>query len=156
MSTNEIIKQLNNGLSEKYPGVILAFDKDEMGPPAGKPINIEISGKDFDMLMAMSDSIKRIIDNSKIMGIEGLRLSLDLDKPELSINIDRDKAQRYGLSTAQIAGTIRTALLGKKISDYKIGEDEYPIQLRLAEEYRNNIFKQINRAAYSNASIGSC
>ena len=70
---------------------------------------------------------------------------MDTGKPELLININREKARRFGLSTAQIASTIRTALFGKEISDFKEGEDEYPIQLRLAKKYRNNIASLLNQ-----------
>jgi len=61
------------------------------------------------------------------------------------INVNRDKARMYGLSTGQIAGTIRTALFGKEVSDFKEGEEEYPIQLRLEEQYRYSIPALMNQ-----------
>jgi len=63
----------------------------------------------------------------------------------LLVEINRDKAQRYGLSTLVIASTIRTALFGKEISDFKVGEDEFPIQIRLAEKYRENLSSLMNQ-----------
>jgi multidrug efflux pump subunit AcrB len=82
---------------------------------------------------------------AKIEGIEGLKVDLDLGKPEVIVHINRDKARRFGLSTGQIASTIRTALFGKEVSTYKEGEDEYPIQLRLKDEYRYNIPALLNQ-----------
>ena len=70
---------------------------------------------------------------------EGLKIDLDVGKPEIIVKIDRDKARMFGLSTYQIASTLRTAIFGKELSKFKIGEDEYPIQLRLNENYRNDI-----------------
>lgn len=140
ISTGEIQRQLSEHLLGRYPGVNFKFQQNKMGPPtSGAPINIEIAGDDYDKLITLTDSIQNIIENSDIKGIEGLKMDLDIGKPEMIVSIDRDKARRYGLSTGQIASTLRTALYGKEISDFKVGEDEYPIQLRLMDKYRYNI-----------------
>lgn len=144
-NTSDILKMLNSELLRKYPGVELSFLQNQMGPPTGKAINIEISGPDFEKLLALSDSIETIINASGIEGIEGLKLDLDIGKPELVIEIDRDKARRFGLSTMQIASTIRTSLYGKEISRYKEGEDDFPIQLRYANKYRYNLPTLLNQ-----------
>ena len=121
------------------------IEKNQMGPPTGRPINIEIIGEDFEGLLDLTARIQQYIENSGIEGIEGLKMDLDVGKPELLIQINRDKARRFGLSTAMIAGTIRTALFGKEISDFKVGEEEYPIQLRLDERYRQSIAALLNQ-----------
>ncbi len=145
VNTTQIMKDLSDAILGKYPGIKFTIEKSKMGPPAGKPINIEIAGKDYPTLISLSEKVQHYIDESDIEGIEGLKLDLDVGKPELLINIDRDKARRFGLSTAQIASTIRTALFGKEISDFKVGEDEYPIQLRLAEKYRYSVPSLMNQ-----------
>ena len=61
------------------------------------------------------------------------------------LNIDRDKARRFGLSTYSIASELRTALFGQEISKFKEGEDEYPIQLRLMDNYRYDIDALLNK-----------
>ncbi len=138
VSTRNIMQELSDKLIGRYPGALVSIEKQRNGPPTGKPINLEITGEDFDQLLYLSDTIQNYIDNAHIDGIEGLKIDLDVGKPEIVIHIDRERARRYGLSTGQIAMTIRTALFGKKISDYKIGEDQYPIELRLKKEFRNN------------------
>jgi multidrug efflux pump subunit AcrB len=154
-NTSIILKQFGDSLIDRYPGVQFSIEKQSKGPPAGKPVNIEISGKDFEKLLLLSDNIQDYIEVNNIEGIEGLKIDLDIGKPELLINIDRDKARRFGLSTAQIAMTLRTALFGKEISDFKDGEDEYPVQLRLKKEYRNNISSLLNqRITFRSASTG--
>jgi multidrug efflux pump subunit AcrB len=139
MSTWKAMKDLTDALLGKYPGVELSVEKQSMGPPTGKPINLEISGKDFDQLISLADNIEETINKAGIDGIEGLKLDLDVGKPEAILHIDRERARRYGLSTAQIAMTVRTALFGKEVSKFKEGEDEYSIQLRLKEQYRNEL-----------------
>jgi len=139
----------------RYPGVQFSIDKQMEGPPAGKPVNIEVSGKDFTKLLWLTDTIQDFIEARNIEGIEGLKIDLDIGKPELLIKIDRDKARRFGLSTGQIAMTLRTALFGKEISDFKDGEEEYPVQLRLKKEYRNNIVSLLNqRVTFRSQSTG--
>jgi multidrug efflux pump subunit AcrB len=143
--TSEVLKLLSAELVGKYPGVKISMEKDIMGPPTGKAVNIEISGPDFVRLIDLTQSIQQYIEEADIKGIEGLSIDLDVGSPELLINIDREKVRRFGLSTAQVAGTLRTALFGKEISDFKEGEDEYNIRLRLGSEYRNSISVLINQ-----------
>ena len=145
VNTFDIMTDLSDALIGKYPGIFVSVEKPAEGPPTGKPINIEISGNDYDKLLLLSDSIMQMIDNEHIAGIEGLKLDVKLGSPELLVHIDRDKARRFGLSTGQIAMTIRTALFGKEISGYKSGEDEYPIQLRLKDEYRYDVPSLMNQ-----------
>ena len=155
VNTSDYLKVFADSLIHKYPGVDVTVDRQSNGPPTGKPINLEISGKEFDKLLDLTDSIMVFINNSHIEGIEGLKIDLDIGKPELIVRIDRDKARMFGLSTFQIASTLRTALFGKEISDYKIGEDEFPIQLRLQESYRNDIASLLNqRITFRSASTG--
>jgi len=139
INTSKIMQDISDYLLGKYPGVELEVTKDEKGPPTGKPINIEIIGNDFDKLVYLADTIKNFIELADIDGIEGLKMNISTQQPELLIHIDRDKAQRFGLSTGMISMTLRNALFGKEVSEFKVGEDEYPIQVRLKDEYRYNL-----------------
>ncbi|PID88458.1 MAG: copper transporter [Bacteroidia bacterium] len=143
--TKDIFKKLGEKLVDKWPGVTTTVEKNLVGPPTGKPINIEISGDDFDVLLHYADTLKQMINSMGIPGLEGLKIDIETDKPELIISVDREKAKRFGMATGQIAATIRTALFGKEITDLKIGEEKYPVQIQLASEYRNNIDDLMNQ-----------
>lgn len=145
VNTSMIMKMLSDSLIHKYAGVEFTIEKDRFAPPSGKEINIEVSGKDYEELITLADTMQFIIEQENIDGIEGLKMDLNTGNPEMIITIDRDKARRLGMSTAQIASTIRTALFGKEISDFKVGEDEYPIQLRLKENFRYSIPALMNQ-----------
>lgn len=126
-------------------GVDIQVDKEAGGPPTGKAINIEISGADFDKLVDFSKRFKyTLIDSLNIQGIENLQSNLELNKPEILVDINREKANKEGLSTSQISSAIRTALYGTEVSKYRTADDDYPIQLRLREEYRQNIDQLMN------------
>jgi multidrug efflux pump len=145
INTSKIMKELTDSLTNKYAGVQVTFEKNSMGPPAGKAINIEVSGKDYDKLINVADTMIQIIETAKIPGIENLQMDLDLGMPEMIVTINRDKARRLEMSTAQIASTIRTALFGREISDFKIGEEEYPIQLRSQDKFKNDVSALMNQ-----------
>lgn len=138
VDTNDVMAEIRDAV-QGYPGVNVTVDKDANGPPTGKPVSIEVMGEDLDKLVEISEDMKELINNSGIAGIEQLQLDMKTGKPELLVDIDREKARRFGLSTYTIANEIRTALFGKEISKFKQGEDEYDIQLRLEDKYRYDL-----------------
>ncbi|AKP52618.1 efflux RND transporter permease subunit [Cyclobacterium amurskyense] len=144
INTNEIMEKIRE-LAEGYPGVLMTVGKQQNGPPVGKPVNIEVTGEDFEQLITYVNSMREHINESGIQGIEELKTDLELGNPELIINIDREKARRFGLSTATIANELRTALFGLEVSKFKEGEDDYPIQLRLADKFRYDINALLNK-----------
>jgi multidrug efflux pump len=155
INTFTIMRRLTDSLVGKYPGVNISLEKQREGPPVGYPINIEVSGKQFATLLSLTDTIQQLIKSKNIPGIEGLKIDLDVGKPELLVKIDRDKARRFGLSTGQIGDAIRTALFGKDISDFKEGEDEYKIRMRLDDVFRYNIDDLMNqRITFRSQSSG--
>ncbi|MCK5702944.1 MAG: efflux RND transporter permease subunit, partial [Cyclobacteriaceae bacterium] len=144
VDTRKVMEEIRQELT-KYPGVQITIDKENMGPPVGKPINIEISGENYERLIKVADGVMKTINDENILGIQELKSDLETGKPELLVNIDRDKARRFGLSTYSIASELRTALFGLEVSKFKDGEDEYPIQLRLAKKYRYNLDALMNQ-----------
>ncbi|MEQ6165713.1 efflux RND transporter permease subunit [Ekhidna sp. MALMAid0563] len=145
IDTKEILNEIRDSVGD-YPGVAVTVDQNSDGPPTGKPISIEVSGKEYATLIEITEDMKNLINESGIQGIEKLKTDLQTGKPELVVNIDREKARRFGLSTSSIAMEVRTALFGKEISKYKEGEDDYEIQLRLKDEYRYDIDALMNKS----------
>ncbi len=135
INTTNVMEEIRTATAG-FPGVSITVDKDAAGPPVGKPINIEVSGENLNKLIEITEDMKNFINDAGIAGIEGLQSDLETGKPELLINIDREKARRFGLSTYSISNEIRTSLFGKEVSKYKQGEDDYEIQLRLSDTYR--------------------
>jgi len=154
VSTKNILKELQENITS-FPGVKIEVAQNASGPPTGKPINLEIRGENIDSLLVLSDKLINDIESSSISGIEGLSPDIELAKAELLVNIDRESARRYGVSTAQIASTLRTSVFGKEVSKFKVGEDDYPIMIRLNESYRNNVSDLINqRITFRDQSSG--
>lgn len=131
----EKIREAVKGL----PGVEISVDQEQNGPPVAKPINIEISGENFEELIATSIDLKRYLDSMAVDGVEELKSDLQLNKPEVRIDIDRERANREGISTAQIGMALRNAVFGAEVSRFRDDNDDYPIMLRFQENQRNNI-----------------
>jgi len=121
------------------PGTSVEVAQEDAGPPTDPPVNIEISGDNFDEIAEVATSLYNYLDTNQVHGIENLKMDVDLNSPEITINIDRERATMEGLSTAQVGMEIRTAIFGKEVSKLKDGEDEYKIQLRYSDLMRNNI-----------------
>lgn len=137
-STSRMMQVISETV-EGYPQAKIVVQKNSEGPPVGKPINVELTGENIDSLILYADNIKRMMEEKDIPGVDQLKTDLETGKPELVIDINRDAARRYSISTGQIAQTIRAALFGKEISKLKQGEDDYKIWIRLNKEERNNI-----------------
>jgi multidrug efflux pump len=140
---------------EDFPEASLTFAKDNMGPPTGKPINLEVRGEDYFTLIEEVEKIKKVMENMNLEGVDQLKTDLETGKPMLEVSINQEAARRFGLSTMQIAGTLRTALLGKEISKYKEGEDDYEIQLRFRNKDRYQLENLLNtKITFRNMATG--
>lgn len=138
-STYDAMDSIRNAL-KGYAGVSLVVDRNQDGPPTGKPINLEISGDDKTMreLAIVAEEAWEHLKNLQVPGVEELNMNISSKVQQDIIEVDREASRRYGLSTLDIAQALNTALYGREVSKYKDGEDEYPIVLRFNEEYRND------------------
>lgn len=130
------IEQIRNALY-MVPGGEVKIEKDQTGPPTGPPVNIEISGDDFAKIGNLSEEVKNQIKG--IPGLTDLTDNFDEARPEIKIIVDREKAALYGLNTAMIGATLRTAVNGTTASKIREGKDEYDVTVRLNKEQRNDI-----------------
>jgi multidrug efflux pump subunit AcrB len=143
-STQDFLPKFREALTD-LAGVEIVVDKESNGPPTGKPINIEISGDDLDTLVSIQERVRRLlVDSLKIGGIERLRSDLIRNKPEISVRVDREKANAEGVSTVQIGMALRNALYGAEATKYRTGEEEYPVQLRAREDLRGDASALLN------------
>jgi multidrug efflux pump len=153
-STLEVLNKIRDAV-KGIPGAEITVGQEASGPPTAKPISIEISGDDFEELIATSGRLKRYLDSINIGGVEELKSDLVNIKPEIVIDIDRERANHEGISTAQIGSEIRTAVYGKEISKFKDDNDDYPIQLRYNVGQRSNINQLMNlKISYRDMNMG--
>lgn len=103
----------------------------------GANLLVEVYGWNLEETTAVAEKIKRIAEETP--GSRDVRVSQDMGKPELSIEIDRAKASAMGLSMDEITATVSALFQGDDASQYREGEDEYDITLRLDAPDRASI-----------------
>ncbi len=134
-STFQTLEEVRKA-TEGIAGAELRVAKQQMGPPVGVPVSIEVSGEDYEQLSSLSKAIREKIKN--VQGLVDLKDDYNIGRPEVEIIIDREKAGLFWTSTGQIASTIRAAIAGVEASKYRVGEDEYKIRVRLKEDQRTS------------------
>ncbi|WP_273004913.1 efflux RND transporter permease subunit, partial [Leeuwenhoekiella blandensis] len=128
-----------------FPGASVIVEKDAAGPPVGYPINIEISGEDYEEMLLAAENMRTYIEGLGIGGIEELKLDVNKSKAELGVTVSREKAGQLGISTVAVGQTLRRSVYGEEASTYKEGDDDYEINVRFNEDYRydeNALFNQ--------------
>ncbi len=134
------LARMQQGVGREIAGAEVSVDMPVDGPPQGAPVNIEIVGRDPAVLKDLSDRVLQVLRNAPVgQKLSGLESDLDEARPELAVHVDREKAALYGLSTAQVAGVVRTAIQGTEASRYRTGNDEYDVVVRLAEPWRRDL-----------------
>ena len=74
----------------------------------------------------------------RMPGTADVDTSLEEGKPEVRVNINRDKASDLGVSVGSIATALRTMVGGQVISSYRAGDDRYDVRLRVDKSYRDS------------------
>lgn len=116
------------------PGGKITVAKQEEGPPTGAPINIEISGDDFQVLGDLAKQIRNAI--SRIPYVEDIRDDFVAGTPSVKVVVDRQKAALFGLTTDNIGFALKTAYNGLDVSSFREGDDDYDITVQLPEADR--------------------
>ena len=116
------------------------MDKEQSGPPQKPPVNIEVTGSEnYGELTQQAESLQQFLINKNIEGVQKLKLDVEVNKAEIQIVINREYAKRVGLSTGQIAQSIRTSLFGKDVSTYNFNDEDYDINIRYSEGNRSDV-----------------
>jgi multidrug efflux pump subunit AcrB len=137
------------------PSAEISVGQESNGPPTQSPINIEISGDNFEDLTSTAINLRNYLNDKNIPGVEELKIDIDFSNPEITLEIDRERALMQGISTGQVGLEIRTALFGKEISKLKIGEDEYKIIIRNDASQRKTLSELLNmRITYRDFTSG--
>ncbi len=136
----ESLELMRNTVGQQVAGAEITVEKPQDGPGSGPPVNIELSGEDERVLEDLADQAYRLLANAPVARkLEGLESDLADARPELRIEVDRERAALFGLSTAEVGATVRSAINGTEVSEFRYGEEEYDIVVRLAERYRSNL-----------------
>ncbi len=140
-----LVSQMSDALQKAVPGVNYAFSQyiqdnvQEAASGIDAENAIKIIGPDLDRLHKLSVEISAVL--TKVAGITDVAVPPLVGQPTIRIDIDRDRAARYGLSPGDINATIQAAVGGQAAGDlYENGSDRhFPMLVRLAPQYRQDM-----------------
>ena len=141
LNTSKVKSLIEKSLQGKFHAdITIVVDKEQSGPPQQPPINIEITGStDYSELTKRAEILQQFLIKKSIEGVQRLKLDVEVNKSEIQVDVNREYAKRVGLSTGQIAQSIRTSLFGKDISNYNFNDEDYDINIRYNEKNRRDI-----------------
>ena len=145
---------------EKMPGqnyefsqpIQLRFNELISGVRSG--VAVKIFGDDNNVLSETAKKVSAVLQG--IPGAQEVKVEQTTGLPMLTVNIDRQKAARYGLNTGDVNTVVQAALSGSQATTILEGDRQFALTVRLAPEYRATIDAVRNiRVAYSNANGGN-
>ncbi|MEO5895412.1 MAG: efflux RND transporter permease subunit [Vicinamibacterales bacterium] len=143
-SSELIARDLNRQLTGVLPGVTITtrasggnFQMNRILGNGDSRISLEIRGDDLAAANTLALAAKNVMD--KVPAVRNARVSRDVGRPELAIDVDRPKAALLGLSVTNVANSIRTSVGGTQAAFFREGGNEYPIVVRLREEDRGKV-----------------
>ncbi len=120
-NTDQIIASLRQDTANISGIEKLNFVKLQGGPPQGQDVEVKVKGTHFAQLVEIADLLKATLSN--IDGVEDIRDDFRIGKSELRIYLKPEKAALSGMSTYQVAQTVRTAIEGAKATTYREADE---------------------------------
>ncbi len=115
----------------------LNFITQEGGPPSGQDVEVKVKGPRFEQLTELADTLKASL--SQMDGVYDIRDDFRTGKSELRIYLKPEKAHQYGLTTFQIAQTVRTAIEGAKATTYREADEAIDVIVKYEEDTLGNL-----------------
>jgi len=116
-------------------GARITVAEQQGGPPTGAPINIEIAGDDVRMLGGIARQVRQIV--AGIPHVVDVKDDYMAALPSLQVDIDRQQAALFDLTTNAIGFALKTAYNGLEVSTYREGDEDYDITVKFSEDARN-------------------
>ena len=107
------------------------------GPPQGEDVEVKVKGDRFDKLTELTGVLKTEL--AQLDGVYDIRDDFRIGKSELRIHLKPEKAHQYGLTTFQIAQTVRTAIEGAKATTYREADEAIDVIVKYEKDTLQNI-----------------
>jgi HAE1 family hydrophobic/amphiphilic exporter-1 len=134
-NTEEMMKKVRE-IANAIPGIKARVSPIGIFGGANQtPIQLVVKGDQYEQVYEAANLIAQV--TSKIPGTADVRLSAELGKPELRVELDREKMATFGLNIAEVGMALRTALTGNDDTKFRVGTDEYDIRIVLDKVDRN-------------------
>jgi len=124
-------------LTADLPGIILDFRKQENGPAAGKPIELQVTGADQD---AIDEAVELIMaEMNSLGGFVDIEDDRSLPGIEWRVNVDRAAAARFGADVLTVGNAVQMVTNGLLLAKFRpeYASDEVDIRVRFPENWRS-------------------
>jgi cobalt-zinc-cadmium resistance protein CzcA len=162
LSKDKLTEQMTAALQQQFPGVEFNFSQyiednvEEAASGVKGENSVKVYGNDLQTLEDTAHKIAKVL--AEVPGITDLAVLRSLGQPTIRIDVDRDRAARYGLAPGDVNSVVQAAIGGQSPGDlYEEGSDRhFPIIVRLAAPYRQSLdaIRRIPIAA-QNAAAGA-
>jgi multidrug efflux pump subunit AcrB len=126
-----LVERLRANLKD-IPGAHITVKEFMSGPPVVAPLSIRVIGEELNEIQRVSREVEDIVKSTE--GTVGVENPMSKYKVDIKVNINRDKAAMLGVSLDQIDRSVRTALVGTKMGNYRDDEgEEFALVLRLSQ-----------------------
>lgn len=138
-SQMQIADYINKNVAQFPEGRIFVIQEQSIssggGPRGALPVQFVLQTNDFEKLR---EKLPKFLEEAnKNPTFQGVDVNLKFNKPELVVEIDRDKARTLGVSIADVAQTIQLALSGQRFAYYIKGDKQYQVIGQVARENRD-------------------
>ncbi len=130
---NEIIADIREKVKDISGPERIAIAKTPTGPPTGKAVEVKVKGKYLSDLKAIAEELKAFL--GEIPGVYDIGDNLEMNKPQLNIAVNPDRAALYHLNAAQVAGYVHAAVKGRKATVFLEGDEEVDVLVKYLPEY---------------------
>jgi multidrug efflux pump subunit AcrB len=127
-----------------FPGVKIEVKRFQQGPPISAPVEMRIMGNNLDTLDILSTKVEKLIKERS--GSMYVRNDLKYVKSDIIVDVNREKAGLYGISSAEIAKTVRLAIAGLQVGEISNTKgDEFKMKVSLSQNTENalQMFDQV-------------
>ena len=152
-SQMEVMQQAREAL-RKYKDCIVGVQPPSMfSGNTDRDLMYSIQGPDLARLEKYANQLMARLH--QVPGVADLEMSYESGKPEVRVNINRDKAADLNVNVAQVANAMRILVGGDdQVTTYKEGDDRYDVLLRVKKEFRNSS-QALERLYVPSASLGN-
>ena len=150
---DQTMEKLERFSLDNFPDLLVKLRKIENGSPIENPVEVRINGTDTEQLFTLVEQVKKRM--SAINGVKGVSDNWGMPIKKLQVNINQSRARRAGVSSKDIAVSLRTGMSGLELSQYREGDIVIPITMRTQAGDRQDIGKLQALAVYSQANGSS-
>jgi hydrophobe/amphiphile efflux-1 (HAE1) family protein len=135
-SQREVVKDIGDRLRQVAGIEAWAFEPSPMRGVGGAGVDLRILGEDLEQMAEIGEALKRRV--GELPGYGHAELDIHLNKPQLEVEIDRERASDLGISVRDIATTLQILLGGRDLSTFKLHGETYKVMAQLGRGERDD------------------